>query len=252
MGGHTGHGLLHRSRSHKKLRIIHPTDIIKMEEHSRFHNHTRQHSSSSSPGAMSASPPSPSRLETKGHWPPIEWDPLKLNPPVIAQGPEPPARLHERQPLRIPQARRSFGGHERTRPTQRLHHSDSGLTLPDDYRNFDFTLERAKALQSLERNRQRDVVVHDDHDKGWPSPASSVDSGKSWFEDDTEDEDEDDAVQRSHELWDDLPNPRPRPQVASPADPNYFIQRGEWKRRGIFFGGESAEAYHQEEDVFDL
>ncbi|KAF3768662.1 hypothetical protein M406DRAFT_107514 [Cryphonectria parasitica EP155] len=256
MVGHTGHGMLSRSRSHhhKKLRIVHPMDLIDAQQSEQVHS-VRQRSGSIP--IITRRPSSSDGGLARKHWPPIEWDPLKLNPPVAAQGPEPPARLHERQPLQVLRPKRSFAGHETARRPARLHHSDSGLSL-EAYHGFDFSLGEAKAVHIAEQNHSgahqhggQDVHHHDD-DKGWPSPASSVDSGKSWFEDETPDED--DAVQRSHELWENTPGAgaRPRPQVASPDDPGYFIQRGAWKRRAIFFGGESAEVYQKDDDAFHI
>lgn len=234
MIGPTGHGMLSRARSQKKLHIIHPMDMIESQKPV----HRRQHSDSA-PVSRSSS----TRSQYKGHWPPIEWDPLKLNPPV-AQAPEAPARLHERQPLQCLQTKRSFAGHENRRP-RRLHRSDSGFAL-DGYQDFDFAFDRTEAIDITKRREHHDV-----HEKGWPSPANSVDSDKSWFE--TSDDEDDDAVQRSNELWGDSPtSPQRRPQVASPDDPNYFIKRGAWKRRGIFFGAQTAEVHEKEDEAFDI
>lgn len=205
--------------------------------------HRRQHSDSASVvRSLSLS----TRSDFKGHWPPIEWDPLKLNPPV-PQVPAAPARLHERQPLHNLRTKRSFAGHENRRPP-RLHHSDSGFSL-SGYGDFDFAQEKAKALQIIDRNRQRENEVDL---KGWPSPASSVDSDKSWFDDDDEDDHDDEAIMRSNEIWEDAPSPRRRPQVGSPDDPGYFIKRGAWKRRGIFFGVQTQEVHRKEDDAFDV
>lgn len=206
--------------------------------------HRRQLSDSAS---VSRSASTTMRSDSRGHWPPIEWDPLKLNPPV-PDGPAPPARLHERQPLQSLGNKRSFAGQENRRPP-RLHHSDSGFSL-EGYGDFDFAQEKAKALQIIDRNRQRDDDVHV---KGYPSPASSVDSDKSWFDDDDDQEGEDGAVKRSNDIWEDAPSPRRRPQVGSPNDPTNFIKRGAWKRQGIFFGEQKEETRHDDEDdVFEI
>lgn len=242
MIGSSGHGILSRVRSHRKLRASAAAED--METHQSTHR--RQHSDSAS---MSRSPSTTSPFN--GHWPPLEWDPLKLNPPV-RQVPAAPARLHERQPLQTLRTKRSFAGHEHRRPA-RLHHSDSGLTLAG-YGDFDFKQERAKALQIISRDhRQGDEV----NTKGWPSPASSLDSDKSWFDydddDDDDHEDDDGAVTPSNDIWEDAPSPQRRPQVVSPDDPAYFIKRGAWKRKGIFFGGQTEEVHHHnEDDAFEI
>lgn len=204
----------------------------------------RQHSD---PASMPSSASSTSPFN--GHWPPIEWDPLKLNPPV-RHTPAAPPRLHERQPLQTLRPQRSFAGHEsRRRP--RLHHSDSGFTFVDCVGDFDFKQERAKALQIISNDHQQGEVVNM---KGWPSPASSIDSDKSWFDmDDDSDQDEDDvAVERSNAIWDEAPSPQRRPQISSPDDPTNFIKRGAWKRKAIFFGGQTEEVYQKDDDAFEI
>lgn len=213
--------------------------------------HRRQHSDSASiPRSFSTVSPG-----SHGHWPPLQWDPLKLNPPVRqVPAAAPPARLHERQPLQTLRTKQSFAGHEsRRRP--RLHHSDSGFTF-GGIGDFDFKEERAKALQIISN---RDHQQQGEEMKGWPSSASSVDSNKSWFdyddddvEDDDDHEEDDGAVTRSNDIWEDAPSLRRRPQVASPDDPTYFIKRGAWKRKAIFFGGQTTEVYQTDDDAFEI
>lgn len=217
MHGVSGHRILSRVRSHKKLRQTIPADEL---ETPRITSHRRQRSESAT---MSMFPSSASRSDFRGHWPPIEFDPLKLNPPV-PQAPHAPARLHERQPLYCLPARRSSAGAERP---QRLRHSDSGFAMAG-HGDLDFGLEQERMA---DRNRQRE---HDVDMKGWPSPASSVDSDKSWFEDDDDDDE-------FHDEEAAPPTPRRRPVLGSPDDPTNFIKRGEWKRRGIFFGASTQE-----------
>lgn len=105
-----------------------------------------------------------------------------------------------------------------------------------------------------------------DNRKGWPSPASSVDSGKSWFDLDDDDDDdvsddegsvtsESEVEQEEHEdkqQWAEIPSPQRRPQVGSPDDPTNYLKRGAWKRRGIFFGQQTNEVYEKEDDAFDI
>lgn len=127
-----------------------------------------------------------------------------------------------------------------------MHHSDSGFSLVV-HDGFDFGFERGQAFgRMIERNRAHEEEVYS---KGWPSPASSVDSGKSWF--DHDDDEEEAAVKRSNELSSPQ-GPQRRPQVASPDDPTHYLKRGGWKRRGIYFGGQTEEVYHKEDDAFDL
>lgn len=267
--------MLSRVRSHRKLRTATAAEV---DGHK--HAHRGQHgdgvapghppaagpsSSSSLPSTMS--PPDASRSQ---HWPPIEWDPLKLNPPTPPVA-DPPARprgdslpgyyTHQPPSSSSPSAGgRSLGGgcggHERRRP--RMHHSDSGFSLLI-HDGFDFGFERAGGGDGRGAGQHggRDEEDDDDDDvhvKGWPSPVSSVDSGKSWFDHDDDDVpgDDDGAVKRSNELWGDAPAPRRRPQVSSPGDANYFIQRGGWKRKGIVFGGKTDEVRQKDDEVFNI
>lgn len=234
MPGVTGHGILSRVRSHRKMR----TAIAAEEMETPKLLHRRQHSD----GATVSRSPS-TRVDPRGHYPPIEFDPLKLNPPV-PEAPHAPPRLHERQTLGSLRTKRSFASAENRRPA-RLHHSDSGFSL-EGYHNFDFSLEKDKALRMVDRNRQRE---HDVDMKGWPSPASSVDSDKSWFDDDeSQDEDEDEDDNDSTVVT----TSQRRPPVGSPDDPTNFIKRGEWKRRGIFFGVQTEEVHTKDEEAFEI
>lgn len=229
MPGVTGHGILSRVRSHRKMRTEIPAE--EMETPKLLITHRRQYSDGATVSRSSST-----RLDFRGHYPPIEFDPLKLNPPV-PDAPHAPPRLHERQTLGSMRTKRSIANR---RPT-RLHRSESGFSL-DGYEAFDFSLEKDKALRMIDRNRQRE---HDVAMKGWPSPASSVDSvdsGKSWFDDD-DSQDEDDFV---------VPNPQRRPPVGSPDDPTNFIKRGEWKRRGIFFGVQAEEVHTKDDEAFEV
>ncbi|KAJ4418389.1 hypothetical protein N0V82_005575 [Gnomoniopsis sp. IMI 355080] len=231
MPGVTGHGILSRVRSHRKMR----TEIAAEEmETPRLITHRRQHSDGATVSRSSST-----RVDYRGHYPPIEFDPLKLNPPV-PQAPHAPPRLHERQTLGSLHSKRSFASAGNRRPA-RLHRSESGFSL-EGYQQFDFSLERDNAMRMIERNRQRE---HDVDMRGWPSPASSVDSvdsGKSWFDDD-DSQDEVDTV---------APNPQRRPPVGSPDDPTNYIKRGEWKRRGIFFGVQTEEVHTKDDEAFEV
>lgn len=224
-----------------------------------------------------------------GHWPPLEFDPLKLNPTVVAADvvtEKAPPRLYERGLLRTTSMRtRSNSNSDKTKatPTQkqqaesfeprtrpRLHHSDSAISFDyDAYSNekqqFNFGLakETKAKVVPVEHVAPQDVhLVVVNNQKGWPSPASSVDSGKSWFDlDDDEDEDayddesitDDESEADQHgEHTKPPPSPQRRPQVGSPDDPTNYLKRGAWKRRGIFFGQQSNEVYEKEEDAFDV
>ncbi|KAK7740730.1 hypothetical protein SLS53_005198 [Cytospora paraplurivora] len=252
MVGSSGHRILSRVRSNRKLRT---TTAAELEEQ-KLSIHRRQHSDnvSASVTGSSAMPISDART----HRPPIEWDPLKLNPPT-----PPVARPRDSVPEYTLRSKRSFAGAGH-RP--RMHHSDSGFSL-EVHEGFDFGFEREKALARMERDQHQHRHHHhhhhdddddnddDDQSKGWPSPTSSVDSDKSWFDhggDDNDHGDEDGAVKRINDLWGDAPSARRRPQVASPDDPNYFIQRGGWKRRGIVFGGTADQTRQKDEEVFNI
>jgi hypothetical protein len=129
-----------------------------------------------------------------------------------------------------------------------MHHSDSGFSLVV-HDGFDFGFEKGQALgRVIDRNR---APVDETQFKGWPSPASSVESGKSWFDHSSDEDEQEPAVKRSNELSSPR-SPQPRPQVASPDDPMHFLKRGGWKRRGIYFGVKSEEVYQKEEDAFDF
>lgn len=227
MPGVSGHGILSRVRSQRKTR----TAIAAEEMETPRLCHRRQHSDSATVSRSSST-----RLDYRGHYPPIEFDPLKLNPPV-PEAPHAPPRLHERQPLGSLRTKRSFASAENRRPA-RLHRSDSGFAL-EGYQEFDFAQEKDKTLRMIDRDRQRE---HDIDIKGWPSPASSVDSDKSWFDDD-DSHDDDETV---------APNPQRRPPAGSPDDPTNFIKRGEWKRRGIFFGVQTEEVHTKDDDAFEI
>lgn len=301
MTGH-GFGIMSRvrpARSHQNLRTTwapeHPA-----EQKTRQRNHSVSHTSTTatvpSSGTTSSTTQPSRKISDAGHWPPLEFDPLKLNPTTVVvaavvpaaaaavvqtTGKAPP-RLYERGLLRTrslratstkkpsssrqsaspaPAAAAATPFEPRTRP--RLHHSDSGISFDyDAYRKekqqFNFAEEKAKALQQ----QQPQPVV--DNRKGWPSPASSVDSGKSWFDldDDSEDDDDMSSVTSESEVehdedkeqqpWAEPPSPRRRPQVGSPDDPTNYLKRGAWKRRGIFFGQQTNEVYEKEDDAFDL
>ncbi|ROW10611.1 hypothetical protein VMCG_01622 [Cytospora schulzeri] len=268
----SGGRMLSRVRSHRKLRTATAAEVDGQQKH-----HRRQHSDNVLASAMggggsssttSSSSQSLSRTKSRDaartHWPPIEWDPLKLNPPTPPVADLPARPRGDSLPGH---PTRSFGGggggHERRRP--RMHHSDSGFSLLI-HDGFDFGFERPEGHHHHLQQQQHDDDDDDDEDeeeeeeddddvhmKGWPSPASSVDSGKSWFEDNDDDgDDEDGAVKRSNELWGQAPTPRRRPQVASPDDPNYFIQRGGWKRKGIVFGGKTEEVRQKDDEVFNV
>ncbi|POS80816.1 hypothetical protein DHEL01_v200783 [Diaporthe helianthi] len=237
MVGSAGHRILRGVRSHRKLRMTMPAD--ELEEQRNLHK--RQHSDGA-PAPVSRI--SSTEKHARAHWPPIEWDPLKLNPPVY-QDADLPVKSRESLPAQSLRSKQSFADHELRRP--RMHHSDSGFSLVV-HDGFDFGFERNQALgRMIEHNRAQD---DDTYSKGWPSPASSVDSGKSWFEHDG-DEEEDTAVKRSNELSSPQ-SPLRRPQVASPDDPTNYLKRGGWKRRGIYFGGQTEEVYQEQDDAFDL
>ncbi|KAK7720906.1 hypothetical protein SLS64_001199 [Diaporthe eres] len=238
MVGSAGHRILRGVRSHRKLRTTMPAEEL---EDSKI-VHRRQHSDGA-PAPVSRI--SSTEKHARTHWPPIEWDPLKLNPPV-AQVPDMPVKSRESLPTQSLRSKQSYAGHELRRP--RMHHSDSGFSLVV-HDGFDFGFERQQALgRMIQRNRSHDDEVYS---KGWPSPASSVDSDKSWFDHDDDDEEEDAAVKRSNELSSPQ-SPQRRPQVASPDDPTHYLKRGGWKRRAIYFGGQTEEVYQKEDDAFDL
>lgn len=237
MIGSSGHGMLSRVRSHRKLRAGSVSEEVEV----RSHGHRRQHSDTTSA--------STTRRAASSHWPPLEWDPLKLNPPV-QQAPAAPPRLHERQPLQTLRTKRSFTRPEVRRPA-RLHHSDSFTGAEYEGFNFNFKQDRSQALQIVGRDHQQASEAASG--KSWPSPASSVDSNKSWFDYSDDEEDEDDVpAPRSDDIWDEAPSPRRRPQLGSPNDANYFIKRGAWKRKAIFFGGQAEDIVQADEDVFEV
>lgn len=246
-----------------------PVSSAPASSHSRQRNHSVSHTVPST---------QPSKISDAGHWPPLEFDPLKLNPTVVevdVQTEKAPPRLYERDLLRTtslrtkktsPRQSTSAGFEPRTRP--RLHHSDSGISFNyDAYSNekqFNFAEQKAKALHGMEQQVPHESMV--DNRKGWPSPASSVDSGKSWFDLDDDDDDdvsddegsvtsESEVEQEEHEdkqQWAEIPSPQRRPQVGSPDDPTNYLKRGAWKRRGIFFGQQTNEVYEKEDDAFDI
>lgn len=297
MTGHhhtyTGYGIMSRIRptcSHQNLRTTWAPD--QQAEQCSFAGRPQRNKSLSAatPAAVpaydtrprnhSVSHPVPSSTPRKlhdssraGHWPPLEFDPLKLNPTTVVEvevSPrKPPPRLYERDLLRTRSVHtkktQAVGGSEiHRRP--RLHHSDSGISF--DYNAYRNETEMTAAQSTTKELSAPHEEAVNDH-KGWPSPASSVDSGKSWFdldddsedEDDEEDEDDDDASSVTDEsegeqgdhkdMCADVPSPQRRPQVGSPDDPTHYLKRGAWKRRAIFFGQQSNEVYTQEEDAFD-
>lgn len=289
MTGHVGYGIMSRVRptcSHQNLRT---TWASEQAEHHKFTIRPQRNKSVSSvtPSVSSSThhsrqrnhsvshttPSPPPRKMQDGHWPPLEFDPLKLNPTVVevaATAEKPPPRLYERDLLRTRSLRTKPSQREAVTPRSRprLHHSDSGISFDYDAyssgQQFDFAEEKAKALQDLQQQHATHNLKADQ--KGWPSPASSVDSGKSWFDldDDSSDEDayddDDSSVTdeseveelEDKEVWTELSSPRRRPQVGSPDDPTNYLKRGAWKRRAIFFGQQSNEVYTKEEDAFDI
>lgn len=221
----------------------------------------------------STSSQKPQDARSTGHWPPLEFDPLKLNPTnvTVEVTEKPPPRLYERDLLRSSSVRtkpsHAVAAVSETRSRPRLHHSDSGISFNynvyREEREFNFAEEKAKALHDLARHATHEVDVN--CQKGWPSPASSVDSGKSWFDLDDDDEDEDeyeddnesatdvsDEEQEEKDTWAEVPSPQRRPQVGSADDPANYLKRGAWKRRAIFFGEQSNEVYTKQEDAFDI
>lgn len=238
MPGVSGHGILSRVRSQRKAR----TEIAADEMETPRLIHRRQHSDGATVSRSSST-----RFDCRCHYPPIEFDPLKLNPPV-PEAPHAPPRLHERQPLGSLRTKRSFASAENRRPP-RLHRSDSGFSL-DVHQAFDFAQEKDRALRMIDRNRQRELDLDM---KGWPSPASSIDSDKSWFDDDESHDDGEDDDDYDDNINDTIVrNPQRRPPAGSPDDPNNFIKRGEWKRRGIFFGVRTEEVHTKDDEAFGI
>ncbi|KAJ9155582.1 hypothetical protein NKR23_g1735 [Pleurostoma richardsiae] len=227
----TGQRILNRVRSHKKLQA----------SGSDSSSHKRQDSLSSS-----GSRPSTDSDCHRSHYPTLEWDPLKLNPPVsathITPRAVPPHHASFRE--RTLRNKRSYAGHE-LQQGRRHYQSDSTGSALEIHDGFDFGFAKEQAIQSV-LDRNRDGAVH--LAGGWPSPASST-SSSDWHDDY-----EDDDGARPQSSWSEAssPSPRRRPQPGPFDGPDYFLKRGGWKRRGIVFGGQVDEVYVRDDDAFDL
>ncbi|KAK3363350.1 hypothetical protein B0T25DRAFT_562371 [Lasiosphaeria hispida] len=205
---HHHHRLLHSFRSHKTLRA----DAESQEMH---HHRNPSEASSVARSSTDSARPSTSRTDMS-----VEWDPLRLHPPM-ASAPSPvfpsthsqESRRYEPHELRQARAQHNTEGRTHSRAV----HSQSSPTMVI-YDGFDFGFS-----QQAPRRRTS------------PAPSSSG----SEFEAAT-------PESRGAE-WGPV-TPRPHPATNSP---DYFIKRGDWKRRGIVFGG-GETTMASEAETFDL
>ncbi|KAK3372008.1 hypothetical protein B0H63DRAFT_285933 [Podospora didyma] len=209
---HTHHLRILRSfRSHKTLR--------NEAAHPQEMPHFRKNSDASSMARSStdSSRPSTSRTDMS-----IDLDPLRCHPPLA------------------------------TAPTPAVHHFDSRRYEPHELRQARSSHNHSQT--KLHSQPEPSMVIYDGFDFGFghQKPAggqrepAQTDCWQSSFSDSGSEA----ASPGSHASeWDDpVVTPRPNPAARQGAD--YFMKRGDWKRRGIIFTAEVPMA--SEDECFDL
>ncbi|KAK3365260.1 hypothetical protein B0T24DRAFT_683881 [Lasiosphaeria ovina] len=168
--------------------------------------------SSMTRSSTDSSRPSTSRTDMS-----VEWDPLRLHPP-LAPAPTPAFNnLESRryQPHELRQARSAHG--VSLSSVSHRSHPEASMVI---YDGFDFGFGHPSAGGQREPR-------HHDHDA--PSESGS---------------DDEVATPSSQEVI------TPRPQAAVLNETDYFMKRGDWKRRGIIFTPDVSLA--TEDDCFNL
>jgi len=174
----------------------------------------------------------------------VDWDPLRLHPPLAASHlPFTPqqqnnTRSHH-QDLRSPRSLHNLHGtHASVHPSQPEHHQPT-KTRTVIYGGFDFGFDQ---MSSSHRRREPMHDFDDIYQDRAPSPSNSSTTSGSDFGPATPSDVQGPAG------WGGFVNPRPHPAGMDSAD--HFIKRGGWKRRGIIFEAEIPMA--GEEECFDL
>lgn len=231
--------ILHSFRSHRSLRteatVGSPSTTMRMSQHHRKPSDVSSMTRSSTESARSPT----GRSECSA----VEWDPLRLHPPMApGSGPLLPAHQDDSrryQPHELRQARSMHFHNAQSQANARaLHsHSQSAPALVI-YGGFDFGFSS------------------DDHKR--PSSSSTVSSAGSISEATTPD-----SCHGAFGWGDPVTRLSPRPHHGDRAGglgggprglpgsgADHFIKRGEWKRRGIVFASDAPAA--SEEECFDL
>ncbi|KAK4155307.1 hypothetical protein C8A00DRAFT_42034 [Chaetomidium leptoderma] len=239
---HQHHGFLRSFRSHKSLR--NKSDSLGSQE--EMHRHCRHRPSDASSLARPSLDSTSSRTEMS-----IDWDPLAMHPPTLAQGPS-----------QLPQELRSTrSSHAVSQPpsSSRHHHqspSPSSNTVIYDGFDFGFNNNPTRAMSKtttptsiMGGGRRAPSPTPSDASSEWSLSGSCSSDGS------PQDDDELIAMMGMGRLGGLAPAPAPnsRPRLRprhhnSPLttgasgrppllndDAEYFIRRGGWKRRGIVF-----------------
>lgn len=189
-------------------------------------------------------------LSTRSEMSVVDWDPLRLHPP-LAPGPSPPLRdaadarcSRPYQPHELRHARSSHTlRRPATPPQQHPAASFSSETVIYDGFDFGFSSKPTPTTSSTVVPRRRA-----------PSPTPSEDSLSSSGFDDLGLGLGLDSAAGSTARLSARPRPRPRPHPESPSllndEAEYFIRRGGWKRRGIVFVDGSPLA--GEDETFEI
>ncbi|KAK3330559.1 hypothetical protein B0H66DRAFT_598091 [Apodospora peruviana] len=226
---HSGHHDHHRRilrtfRSHKSLRSgARSQDMI----HQRHPSDASSLSLATTRSSTESSRPSTGRTDKS-----VDWDPLRLHPPMATSHLPFTQSHNDNKNHEIRTARSLHNLHHGHHQNGRAHmqQSPSQSTTTVIYDGFDFGFSGGQK-QSFRRRREPmqdyDGVLdyYEDSSSG-PSSASGSDFGPTTPSD----------VHGPAEEWGDAVTPRPHPAGMDAAD--YFIRRGGWKRRGIVFATE--------------
>ncbi|KAK5663237.1 hypothetical protein OQA88_6655 [Cercophora sp. LCS_1] len=176
-------------------------------------HHRRQPSEASS---LARSSTESSRPSTRGTDLSVEWDPLRLHPP-LAPGPAPvfpPTNTLTRHGVR---------------QAQSMHFPNSSQLISQN---------PSRTLHSHSQSTPS-VVIYDGFDFGFGQKLSSPIGSEAASPDSC----------RGAEWGDSAPAVTPRPHRATEGA-DYFMKRGDWKRRGIVFSNSTPMA--SEDECFDL
>jgi len=164
----------------------------------------------------------------------VDWDPLRLHPP-LERARSPCVYLEDKS------GRHWFEDHGRRNTNLRRHHTHSYRQRQTQsgsstiYSGFDFGF-RDSVNSAAETHRR----YRSEADVDW-APQPRIGRRISDYESSGSDS--------APIEWGEAIMPRPHPELIGEAD--YFMRRGDWKRRGVVFSS-PAVRLASEEDTFDI